>query len=987
MEALQRKLQVAEGSIAELTTKNRATDMLNTQLTEKARATDKLETELADARKSLAKANKDRDQANRKLSESREAMMKMEAEKMSRVKWLEGEKKKWEEEQQTRLVGLQDQIKELQEEVEDLKENGHGDEMAVDFLEASMIKDELAEVKAELEQKIDQLRSKTIELEETARQLREAKETIEDMKVTIEALEQNQTDDFEEVIPGQKSTGSAAATLHPEASTKERSLSVIQPPQAPRPDQIQLASPDQMNSALRTLDDLKSQFSILNWTHDSKASTQTIATLETKVIQLTKEKEALQQELLQRVMTPPTALETKIVLLTKEKEALQQELLQRVMTPPTAQETKIAQLTKEKEALQQELLQRIMAPPPVNLETRVLQLTKEKEALQQELVQRFMAPPAQATHQPVDSRPNGSAVAQPSTLHQVPEKQLANPNDKQMFDLTVDMDIDLSEPEPSRSRNRSSTASLATSTTTASLTTPTPAAVPPPTSLPTSTPATPLSTVSKDAGKNADAVHPLDMDDGLQVDWDDFGPTQPVPGPSTVKPSLRKSVTASSSTELPPTTRTAPLTIFLPRSTSPKKLGKKASAPQPTNLINEKQANLSEAGGSKPAARKLAKPRPTKKTTNSKIDISQLEIRNISTNPFIPCISHPDIYFSVLMNSPIVHDSQPNTKLSTMATVLPQKLDLLFECVYAKAKEITPKVAAFRTTRDIQLDDTKEWTLEGQAPIRISESLSPNEIYIVQLLCVLSTHFHQMNIIPNFFAFAHDKTIKDARANDLTDTLSVFLRVVTGVCRAQGDLNRATILAFDLLREIQGRGPPLILSEAMASIWPAVFTAPRAGDASDRQLFMSKAIQAVVGTMQDEINEEQIVLAHGYDTFVIKCNWPTLDEAPYVDELAEELMATIQEPEYAQTSPEVQFAHRKALELLLVQGYSWAEIFEKYIKTHIIKMLADPEKRITALTLLAAVMRSFYQEAVQCLPLRQILDGILTEEANGVVIL
>lgn len=96
------------------------------------------------------------------------------------------------------------------------------------------------------------------------------------------------------------------------------------------------------------------------------------------------------------------------------------------------------------------------------------------------------------------------------------------------------------------------------------------------------------------------------------------------------------------------------------------------------------------------------------------------------------------------MNSAIVDDSQPNTKLSTMATVLPEKLDLLFECVHAKAKEITPKVAAFRTTRDVKLDDCKEWTLEGQVPISISESLSEGEIYIVQLLCVLAAHFREV---------------------------------------------------------------------------------------------------------------------------------------------------------------------------------------------------------------------------------------------------
>ncbi|KAF9555375.1 hypothetical protein EC968_008955 [Mortierella alpina] len=152
-QTLQRQLQAAERYMAEQASKSRAMEMLNTQLTEKARASDTLEAELAEARKDLAKANKDRDQANRKLSESREAMMKMEAEQMTRAEWLEGEKQKWEETQQAQVAELQDRIKELQEEVQELKENGLGDEMTIDFLEASMIKDEIAEVRSELAQK------------------------------------------------------------------------------------------------------------------------------------------------------------------------------------------------------------------------------------------------------------------------------------------------------------------------------------------------------------------------------------------------------------------------------------------------------------------------------------------------------------------------------------------------------------------------------------------------------------------------------------------------------------------------------------------------------------------------------------------------------------------------------------------------------------------------------------------------------------------
>ncbi|KAF9555376.1 hypothetical protein EC968_008954 [Mortierella alpina] len=526
-ETLQRKLQAAERFMTEQATHNRAMEMLNTQLTEKARASDKLEAELAAARKDLAKANKDRDQANRKLSESREAMMKTQAEQMSRAQWLEGEKKKWEEAHQPQVAELQDQIKELQEEVEELKENGLRDEMTVDFLEASMIKDEIAEVRSELAQKNDQLKSKTIELEKIAGELRAVKKTVEEMKVTIEALEQNQSHDFEEVIPGPKSEGPAAAILHPKAPTEVYSLSTIQPVQPPRADLAQVASSVHMNSVLRTLDDLKSQFSILSWTRDTEARDQAIATLQSKVMELTEAKESLQQQLLQRIMTPSTALETKV-----------------------------HQLTKEKEVLQQELLQRIRAPAPIHLETKVLELTGEKEPVQQELVQRISAPSAQPNRPLVEPQSTASTIALPSTVDQARDNQVEKTNDDQMLDLTGDMETNRCEPKPRLVQNQRSTV--------------------------------PASTV----------------------------PATPFPGaPIGIQPP--KSVTLSSTPS-----------IFMPRSTSPKKLGKKTSAVPPPNAIlavhSGELANLSEVGSSKPTTRKIAKPRSTKKSASAKFDLSQL---------------------------------------------------------------------------------------------------------------------------------------------------------------------------------------------------------------------------------------------------------------------------------------------------------------------------------------------------------------------------
>ncbi len=96
--------------------------------------------------------------------------------------------------------------------------------------------------------------------------------------------------------------------------------------------------------------------------------------------------------------------------------------------------------------------------------------------------------------------------------------------------------------------------------------------------------------------------------------------------------------------------------------------------------------------------------------------------------------------FSALMNSAIVCDHQAKTKLSDMAKVLPQKLDVFFNSVYAKAQEIVPMVRDFCKTRNNDRDDCKAWTMEEKAPIIISESLAPREMYIVQLLCVLAAH-------------------------------------------------------------------------------------------------------------------------------------------------------------------------------------------------------------------------------------------------------
>ncbi|KAF9401921.1 hypothetical protein BGX21_000179 [Mortierella sp. AD011] len=408
-----------------------------------------------------------------------------------------------------------------------------------------------------------------------------------------------------------------------------------------------------------------------------------------------------------------------------------------------------------------------------------------------------------------------------------------------------------------------------------------------------------------------------------------------------------------------------------------------------TNANKRKRKSVVPTAPSSPL--KPRKPRVSKKTTKrSSVDLSHIQIRNISINPIVPSISIPRHYFSSLMNSAIVDDSQPYTKLDAIAKVLPEKLGDLFDAVQAKTKEITDTVSDFRTEKDILQDDTETWTLEDFEPIVISNSLCTAEVYIVQLLCILQERFPEMDIISRFFVTMHDFILKNAWNDEQLYSISVLSRVVTGVCRSRGDIERPRILAFDILREISSPKASLVLCESIASIWPSVFITPRDVEPDDLQRPILKAFQAVLSTHQEAIKNVEIPF--GYDTFIQKCEWPSLADAPFVDELVEEMMNVVRAPEFMDVCSKkhgYNFTLRKALELLIVHGFEWIEIYNQFIKPELFKMMIDGSLYAFALPLVAAITRETRykpsgtsEPADDTSPIRELLEAILDSEAT-----
>ncbi|KAI7829531.1 hypothetical protein BC939DRAFT_440995 [Gamsiella multidivaricata] len=156
----------------------------------------------------------------------------------------------------------------------------------------------------------------------------------------------------------------------------------------------------------------------------------------------------------------------------------------------------------------------------------------------------------------------------------------------------------------------------------------------------------------------------------------------------------------------------------------------------------------------------------------------------------------------------------------------------------------------------------------------------------------------------------------------------------------------------------------------------------------DSGLFLAKCIQAILSTHQEATRTEQIPF--GFATFTQKCGWPSLESAPYVDEVVKELMDAVRAPNFAElcrTKPGYEFSLRKGLELLFVQGYGWSEFYNEFLRTDLFKMMIDGERYRIALPLVAAVARetrfdSADAAAVNTTSIQKFLEAILDSDAK-----
>lgn len=277
----------------------------------------------------------------------REKLMKATAENTDRAAWMAENRKKWQQEEETRKSKRE---AELESKVEEL--TGRLDDVATErYLDMELAKEEVktAEEKHQrLAKKVEELHEKQKALNTIIIDLRnensELERRLENHQDTEEFMEMGGADDFfEEIIPKQGGVGGAGgsqqtslvstveqikspimavkspvlsakspimikspvmAARSPVMSRISKPTGPMSPPMAP----VQLNAGDlsklQLDSALDSLEQLKTQFSMLRWVGGSTDDKQRIAVLEEQVMTLTKERSALQETLTRQLTMP-----------------------------------------------------------------------------------------------------------------------------------------------------------------------------------------------------------------------------------------------------------------------------------------------------------------------------------------------------------------------------------------------------------------------------------------------------------------------------------------------------------------------------------------------------------------------------------------------------------------------------------------------------------------------------------------------------------
>lgn len=99
------------------------------------------------------------------------------------------------------------------------------------------------------------------------------------------------------------------------------------------------------------------------------------------------------------------------------------------------------------------------------------------------------------------------------------------------------------------------------------------------------------------------------------------------------------------------------------------------------------------------------------------------------------------------MDTSVAQDKKLDSKLNTVGSLLPMKLQALFQAVEKKTHNIAEDVANFRQKQVLAKDIVKPLRVVGSDPIPMSQSLSASEGNIVQFIVLLDRRLPHVSLL------------------------------------------------------------------------------------------------------------------------------------------------------------------------------------------------------------------------------------------------
>ncbi|RUS22626.1 hypothetical protein BC937DRAFT_88232 [Endogone sp. FLAS-F59071] len=278
---------------------------------------------------------------------------------------------------------------------------------------------------------------------------------------------------------------------------------------------------------------------------------------------------------------------------------------------------------------------------------------------------------------------------------------------------------------------------------------------------------------------------------------------------------------------------------------------------------------------------------------------------------------------------------------------------------------------------------------EGHPVLDVPTCLRENEADLILFLWALANKFPQTQLLESILNWATETIFLNvSKMKDMEYAYNVC-RIFVIVCRAVGALQRVRVFCFDLMRESVESSYFLSMFSNVAAMWPDVLKYPvvegsMLSVSENGQSLMLRTFESIFSGLYDDY-EHNTMTQQLYSTLESCCGWNKPQNAPYLDDIIEEMISVLRLPEFhslasTEANQDYRFNLVKSLELAAYYYGNWEHIYEQIISNVLWPLMKDNHLVDMSLQIIGVLGRSGLfeeEEKAGIQALRQKMEDVL----------